>query len=55
VNTSFEVLEKMTGKVATLESEILELKKTAAGALKAANMASNTADGFKKLGKMLAK
>jgi hypothetical protein len=55
VNTSFELLEKMTTKVAVLESEISELKKANAGALKASNTASNNADLFKKQGEVLAK
>jgi hypothetical protein len=55
VNTSFEVLEKMTTKVAVLETEISDLKKAAAGALKASNTASNNADVSKKLGETLTK
>ena len=55
VNTSFELLEKMSGKVTVMEAEISELKKAAAGALKALNTASNNADVFKKLGKTLTK
>jgi hypothetical protein len=53
VNTSFELLEKMTAKVAVLETEIAELKKSSLGATKASAIASNSADSFKKLGETL--
>jgi hypothetical protein len=43
VNTSFELLEKMTTKVSVLESDVSELKKAAAGAIKAANTVGNRA------------
>jgi hypothetical protein len=45
----------MTTKVGVLESYVLELKKAAAGAVKAANTVGNSADSFKKLGETLAK
>jgi hypothetical protein len=53
VNTSFELLEKMTAKVAVLETEIAELKKSSSGVTKASATASNNADLFKKLGEKL--
>lgn len=55
VNTSFELLERMTAKVAVLESDVSELKKVASGAVKAASTAGNSADAFKLLSAGLAK
>jgi hypothetical protein len=55
VNTSFELLERMTAKVAVLESDVSELKKVASGAVKAASTAGNSADSFKLLSAGLAK
>jgi hypothetical protein len=47
VNTSFEIIERLESKVITMEKDIAELKKAAAGAVKAAGTAGNTADSFK--------
>jgi hypothetical protein len=55
VNTSFELLEKMTAKVSVLESDVSELKKVAAGAVKAASTAGNSADALKLVTAGLAK
>jgi hypothetical protein len=55
VNTSFELLEKMTTKVSVLESDVSELKKVAAGAVKAASTAGNGADALKLVAAGLAK
>jgi hypothetical protein len=55
VNTSFELLRKMMTKAATMESEILDLKRAGTGATKASPTTSNKADSLKKLVEILAK
>jgi hypothetical protein len=48
INTSFEAIEKVTGKAAYLELEVIDYKKQIAAAVKAAASASNKADEAKK-------
>jgi hypothetical protein len=47
VNTSYKIIKHLETKVTKMEEDIAELKKLVAGAVKAAGMASNTADSFK--------
>jgi hypothetical protein len=48
INTSFEAIERVTDKVASLELEILDYKKQIAAAVKSAASAANKADEGKK-------
>jgi hypothetical protein len=49
INTSFESIEKLLTKTATLECEILEMKKQVANSVKASSSAANKADESQKL------
>jgi capsule polysaccharide export protein KpsE/RkpR len=49
INTSFEAIEKLTAKVAALETETSDAKKQLSAAVKAVSSAGNRADEAKKL------
>jgi hypothetical protein len=55
INTSFEAINKLVGKVATLETDVTEAKKQVANAVKSASSAANKADDVKKLNTSLIK
>jgi hypothetical protein len=55
INTSFEAIEKLSGKTALLDLEIADMKKKANEAVKAATSAANKADECKRFMDLLTK
>jgi hypothetical protein len=55
VNTGYEALDILTGKMASMETDVAAMKKDVAAAIKAASSAANKADEGKKVYDLLAK
>ena len=55
INTSFEAIDRLTSKTASLEAEIVDFKKQAAAAVKSVASAANKADEMKKVSDGLSK
>jgi hypothetical protein len=49
INTSFESIENLLSKASTMESEVLDMKKQVAGAVKSSTAAANQSDEMRKL------